>query len=151
MPENVVYGVGATSMPIETNVALGPLPQNKTMVVQKLTNEEQPEPELVKGLENMELVFQKFQPKIEIDFANEDGSTTAEEIKYEKLTDFQPASIIAKSPHLTELKAQAEEFNNISSRIKSNASLQKLLSDPNQKEAFLGVLNNLIKELQETV
>jgi predicted component of type VI protein secretion system len=151
MAENVIYGVGATSMPIETNVALGPLPQNKTMVVQKLTNDEQPEPELVKGLENMEMVFEKFQPKIEIDFLNEDGSTTGEEIKYNKLTDFQPSSIIAQSPHLTELKSQAEEYNNISTRIKSNASLQKLLSDPDQKDAFLGVLNNLIKELQDSI
>jgi Type VI secretion system, VipA, VC_A0107 or Hcp2 len=151
MPEQVTYGVGATSMPIETNVALGPLPENKSLFVQKLTNEDPAEPEIVKGLETIEAVFDRFQPKIEIDFDNEDGSTTGEEISFTKLTDFGPDKIIAKSNFLNELNAQKDEFTNMHAKLKANTSLQKVLSTPDQKAAFISVLNNLIAELNETV
>lgn len=149
MPENVIYGVGATSMPVETNVALGPLPENKSMFIQKLTNEDSPEPEIVKGLETIDAVFDHFKPKIEIDFDNEDGSTTSEEMNFTKLTDFMPDKMIAKSDHLNNLKGQKEEFANIHAKIKANTALQKVLSNPEQKAAFLGVLNSLIAELNE--
>jgi Type VI secretion system, VipA, VC_A0107 or Hcp2 len=151
MPEQVTYGVGATSMPIETNVALGPLPENKSLFVQKLTNEDPAEPEIVKGLETIESVFDRFQPKIEIDFDNEDGSTTGEEISFQKLTDFGPDKMIAKSNFLNELNAQKDEYTNMHAKLKANTSLQKVLSTPEQKAAFISVLNNLIAELNETI
>jgi predicted component of type VI protein secretion system len=150
MPENVVYGVGATSMPVETNVALGPLPENKTMVVQKLTQQTPDEAEMVKGLENMESVFQKFQPNIEIDFDNEDGSTKSDEIRFEKLTDFMPEKMIAKNEFLQDLNAQKEEFSNIHGKLKANTALQKVLANAEQKEAFIAVLNAYIQELENT-
>ena len=149
MAENVIYGVGATSMPVETNVALGPLPENKSLFVQKLTNEVDPEPEIEKGLETIDSVFEKFKPKIEIDFKDDGGGDKSEEIKFEKLTDFMPEKMIAQSAHLSELNSQKDEFANIHAKLKSNSALQKVLSNEEQKEAFLGVLNSLISELKE--
>ncbi len=150
MPENVVYGVGATSMPVETNVALGPLPENKTMVVQKLTQEAPDEAVLVKGIENMEQVFQQFQPKVELDFDNEDGSTSPQELRFESIVDFKPEKMMEKNEFLKDLNAQKDEYGNIHSKLKANTSLQKVLANDEQKQAFIAVLNSFITELQNT-
>jgi predicted component of type VI protein secretion system len=138
-------------MPVEVNVAMGPLPENRTLIVQKLTSEDQPDPQVVQGLETMNDVFNHFKPSVNVDFDEEDGSTKNEDIGFENLQDFKPEKFIAKSEKLNDLKAQKDEFANIHSKLKSNTSLQKILNDPSQKEAFLAVLNNLITDLQDSI
>ncbi|HRI19482.1 MAG TPA: hypothetical protein PLA68_00950, partial [Panacibacter sp.] len=49
---------------------------NKTMFIQKLTNEDPVKPELVEDLQTVEQVFDYFKPNCDVELEKEDGSTT---------------------------------------------------------------------------
>lgn len=51
------YGVGGNEVKIDANEAIAEIPSNRTLLVQKLTDEAALQPEMVYGLETLEDVF----------------------------------------------------------------------------------------------
>ncbi len=142
------YGIGGTERPEEGSEGMAELPMNKTLLVNKLTNDDAVKPEIVKGLTNVESVFEHYKPKVEAEFATEDGSEVKEELKFNNLGDFGAKGLTRQSDFLQGLNLKQNEMNRIVKQLRSNKILISAMQNAESKEAFVNVLKDLLGELE---
>lgn len=58
------YGIGGNEVKVDANESIAEIPSNRTLIVQKLTDEAPAAPESVYGLETIEDVFQRFDQQL---------------------------------------------------------------------------------------
>ena len=74
------YEIGGNERPVEASEAIGNIPQNRTLFVGKLTDEDPIAPETVEGLKTIDDVYEKFQPNVDVEFETVDGETVKENL-----------------------------------------------------------------------
>lgn len=143
------YGIGGTERPSDASEAISQLPDNKTLFLQKLTDEDAMKPEVVSGLTNVEEVFEHYRPKVEMEFTDAEGAEVKEELSFRNLGDFGPNGLTNQSDFLQGLKLQGDEMNKIIKQMRSNKILIKMMQDPQAKAAFLSVIQGMMEELDQ--
>lgn len=78
------YGIGGNEVKVDANESIAEIPSNRTLIVQKLTDEAPATPESVYGLETIEDVFQCFEPTVDLCHVDAD-SAISELVFYKKL------------------------------------------------------------------
>lgn len=121
---------------------------NKTLFVQKLTNEAPIKPELVEGLQTVEEVFEHFKPNCDVDLDKEDGSTVKENFQFSGLGDFDTKNLINQSAYLKNLSLENDAYLKIIKQLKTNKSLKNVIENPETKTAFINALKALAFELE---
>lgn len=144
------YGIGGTEVKGDASEAITEIPQNRTLMVEKLTGDPPVKPEIVEGLTSIDDVFSHFNPSIEVDFEDNEGVSKKEKLSFKGLSDFGVKGITAQSEFLKDLTSQQEQFFQIIKQLKSNKLLRKALENADTKEAMLNVLLSLIREIEET-
>lgn len=122
---------------------------NKTLFIQKLTNEPPIRPEAVEGLETVEQVFEHFKPNVDVELDKEDGSTTKENFAFGGLGDFDIKNVTNKSDYLKNLNLENDAYLKIIKQLKSNKSLKNVIENPETKAAFVNSLKALAAELED--
>lgn len=122
---------------------------NKTLFIQKLTNEDAIRPELIEGLETVEQVFDHFKPNCDVELDKEDGSTTKENFHFNGLGDFDVKSLTSQSAYLKNLNLENDAYLKIVRQLKTNRSLKNVIENPETKTAFIHALKALAEELEE--
>src|SRR5690606_30403894 len=101
-------GIAATILAPEASgegfVEISP---NKTLFIQKLTQEEPIRPEITEGLQTVEDVFRHFNPNCDVELEKEDGSTQSENFTFGGLGDFDVKNITKKSNMLSDLEMES--------------------------------------------
>ncbi len=143
------YGIGGTEVQGDASEAVSEIPQNKTMVVEKLTADAPFKPEIVKGLTSLDDVFRHFSPTVDVEFEDADGNGKEEKLSFKSLADFGVNGITAQSEFLKDLTNQKEQFMKIIRQLKSNKLLRKALENRETKEAMLNAVYALTKEIEE--
>lgn len=123
---------------------------NKTLFVQKLTNEDPIKPEIVEGLQTVEQVFEYFKPNCDVELDREDGSTMKENFSFAGLIDFDVKSLTNQSSYLKNLSVENDAYLRIIKQLKTNKSLKNVIENPETKNAFMNSLKALIAELEQT-
>ena len=141
---------GQEVMQDNANEGIKLLAENKTLIIEKLTNEAPTTSEIVKGLKNMTEVFQHFNPKVNIEFTNEDGAPVEEQMSFHNLGNFGKKGLTQQSEFLQNLDAQAQDFLKFMRMLKAVKPLQSLLQDPDAKAAYLAGIEAMIAELEAT-
>jgi hypothetical protein len=144
-----MYGIGGTEAKGDASEAVSDIPQNKTLFVEKLTNEAPIKPEMVQGLTTVEEVFEHFNPSIDMEFQDDEGASRKETLKFKNLGDFGVKGITNQSDFLKDLTAQKEQNHKMIKQLKTNKLLKKAIEDPESKAALINAMNALIKELEE--
>lgn len=121
---------------------------NKTLFIQKLTNEEPIKPEIVEDLQKIEDVFAHFQPNCDVELDKEDGSTSKENFKFGGLGDFDVKSLTEQSSYLKNLNMENDSYLKIVKQLKSNKSLKNVIENPETRAAFINSLKSLAAELE---
>ena len=122
---------------------------NKTLFIQKLTNEDPIMPDIVEGLQTVEQVFDHFKPNCDVELDREDGSTTKENFKFAGLGDFDIKSLTNQSAYLKNLNVENDAFLRIIKQLKTNKSLRNVIENPDTRSAFINSLKALASELEE--
>jgi len=122
---------------------------NKTLFIQKLTNEDPIRPEIVENLGTVEAVFEHFQPNVDVELDREDGSTTKQNFKFAGLADFDVKSLTNQSPFLKNLSIENDAYLKVIRQLKTNKSLSKVIENPETRAAFVNALRALAFELDE--
>lgn len=143
------YGIGGNEVKGDASEAILEIPQNRTLLVQKLTNDAPVRPEVVEGLKNIDEVFDHYKPQVEVDFEDNRGASFQENLKFSGLADFGVKGITAQSAFLQNLNLQKDQFQKIIKQLKSNKLLRKALESGDTREAVLNSLYAMIKELEE--
>ncbi|MDY8138325.1 hypothetical protein [Aquimarina sp. 2201CG5-10] len=143
------YGLGGTEIKTDASEAILEIGQNKTLLVQKLTNDQPIKPEVVSGLTSVEAVFENYKPEIDVDFENADGVESKETLKFNNLGDFGKKGIVNQSKYLNDLSTEKDQYLKVVKQLKSNKILKTALADPEAKEALIRSIESLIAELQQ--
>ena len=143
------YGIGGMEVKGDANEAFAEIPQNRTLLCEKLTADDPIKPEIVEGLQTIDDVFEHYKPEIEIDFESSDGVEKKEKLSFRGLSDFGMKGITAQSEFLKDLTVEQEQYQKIIKQLKSNKLLRKTLEKPDTKADLLSVMYALIKELEE--
>ncbi len=141
------YGIGGNEVKLDANEAILEIPQNRTLIAQKLTGDTPIRPELVEGLNTIEQVFENFKPSVKVNFENAEGAMKTEELKFTNLGDFGVKGITNQSKFLSNLETEKDQYQKIIKQLKSNKILKSALDDPDAKQALLETIQDLISEL----
>ncbi|AUD01097.1 hypothetical protein [Spirosoma pollinicola] len=143
------YGIGGQERKLDVNESIVDIPQNRTLLIEKLTADPALRPEIVEGLKTVSDVFQHFQPQQEVEFDTEDGSSISETLRFQALSDFGRKGVIAQSAYLQELNMTFEDLQRYVKQLKSNKILKTVLENPEAKVAYMSSIEAMIRELEE--
>lgn len=143
------YGVGGNEVKIDANEAIAEIPSNRTLLVQKLTEEAPLQPETTYGLETLEDVFERFHPSVELEFQDQEGNEIPEKLDFKGLSDFSAKKLKENSPFLSQLNIEREQYLKISRLLSSNKALLKSLSDEEARAEMIQVLEAALLELED--
>ncbi|MGS2740396.1 type VI secretion system contractile sheath small subunit [Sinomicrobium sp. M5D2P17] len=144
------YGIGGNEVKPEGEESIVDIPQNKTLIAQKLTPNTPVRPEVVTGLKNMDEIFEHFSPKMNVNFEDEQGMTVREELKFKNVSDFSAKGITEQSEFLTDLQTKKEQYNKMIKQLKTNKVLKLALQDPEAKKSIIETIEALVREIEET-
>jgi len=142
------YGIGGNEVKTDASEAFADIPQNRTLMMEKLTKDAPLKPEVVHGLQTVEQVFTRYKPTVEVDFEDADGVTKKEALHFTNLGDFGVKGITEQSDFLKDNANQKEEYLKIIKQLKSNKILKAALTDPEAKQALLDSIQGMIAELK---
>lgn len=143
------YGLGGQEVRTDGSEAIADIPMNRTLMVEKLTNDPPVKPEIVQGLKTVEEVFQQFKPQVEVDFQKEDGSAMNETLRFGNLGDFGTKGITNQSAFLQDLLQQKNDYAKLIKQLKSNKLLKTAIESPENKQAFISALQGLLQEIED--
>lgn len=142
------YGIGGNEVKTDASEAFADIPQNRTLMAEKLTRDAPVKPQIVHGLQTIEQVFQHYKPEIGVDFQDEDGVTKKESLKFTNLGDFGVKGITEQSDFLKDNTTRKDEYVKIIKQLKSNKILKTALADPDAKAALVEAIHSMIAELK---
>lgn len=143
------YNIGGTVADTDASEAFADIPQNRVLLVEKLTSKPASKPEVVQELTSIEAVFEHFKPSIEMDFETEEG-TKKETLRFTNVGDFGVKGITGQSSYLNDLTSKKEQYQKIIKQLKTNKVLREALKDAESKQNVINALNAMIKELEHS-
>lgn len=142
------YGIGGNEVKVDANESIADIPSNRTLLVQKLTDDAPVSPEAVYGLQTVEEVFEHFSPSVELEMQNEKGEDVNETMTFKNLGDFNAKSIKEHSEFLSRLDVEKEQNIKIARQLSSNKALLKALKDPQTRQAIIDLLEASVDEIK---
>lgn len=143
------YEIGGNEKKVDTSEAFGEIAPNKTLFIQKLTDNEPLRPEKVEGLKTVEEVFEHYKPNVNISLDKQDGSVVNENLKFQNLGDFGVKKLVQQSSYLRKLNIEREMYLNIIKQLKTNKTLKTTLDNEETRAAFISALKSFVKELEQ--
>ena len=142
------YGIGGNEVKVDANESIADIPSNRTLLVQKLTDDAPVSPEAVYELQTVEEVFEHFSPSVELEMQNEKGEDVNETMAFKNLGDFNAKSIKEHSEFLSRLDVEKEQNIKIARQLSSNKALLKALKDPETRQAIIDLLEASVDEIK---
>jgi predicted component of type VI protein secretion system len=143
------YGIGGNEVKLDASEAIQDIQGNKSLIAQKLTDEDPLNPTAVYDLKTVEDVFNHFKPRVSLELEDKQGQTINEDLSFKHLGDFTAKNIIEQSAFLKDLNIQKDQYAKIVKQLKSNKVLKSILENPETRDAFVNVLQSLSEELAE--
>ena len=141
------YGIGGNEVKTDASEAFADIPQNRTLMLEKLTKDTPVKPQIVHGLQTIEQVFDNYKPEVEVEFADASGAAVKEQLKFSNLGDFGIKGITEQSNFLKDVTTQKDQYQKIVKQLKTNKILKQALENPEAKNAMLESIHALIQEL----
>lgn len=142
------FEIGGNEVRLDGSDAIADIPCNRTLIVEKLTNDEAINPEVVSGLNSVEQVFSHYKPHVEINFEDGEGQSLNEVFNFHNVGDFNIKSLTKQSSFLGKINTEKEFYDNLIKQLRSNKVLQRALENPESKQAFMTALQEILLELE---
>lgn len=142
------YGIGGNEVKVDANESIADIPSNRTLLVQKLTDDVPAAPECIYGLQTVEDVFERFEPTVQLEHVDAEGNEIKEIMTFKNLGDFGAKKIKENSEFLSELDIEKEQSIQIARQLTSNRALQKVIENPETKDALAEVIEAAIQEVR---
>jgi predicted component of type VI protein secretion system len=134
----------------DSNEAFADIQKNRSLLVAKLTDNPASKPELAYDLKTMDDVFEHYKPNVNVGFEDAEGKQVEEKMEFSKMDQFGRKGLVAQSPFLQELSTKKDAYQGFTQKLKSNKTLQSMLSNPEAKAAYLTALRGMIAELEQS-
>jgi len=144
------YEIGGNERPVEASEAIGDIPQNRTLFVGKLTNDDPISPEAVQNLKTVEDVYSHYQPNVDVEFETAEGESVQENFRFNNTGDFQVKNMTERSNFLKGLSIEQEFYEKLVKQLRSNKVLQKALENEDARRGMIDALTTLREELKQS-
>lgn len=144
------YGVGSNEVKVDANESIAEIPSNRTLFVQKLTDEAPVNPEAIYGLETVEDVFERFNPTVQLEHQDQEGTLVVETMSFHNLGDFSAKNLKENSPFLSQLDVEKEQYVKIARQLTSNRALLKAVENVETRSAMIELLEKAIEEISKS-
>lgn len=144
------YEIGGNEKPVEASEAIGNIPQNRTLFVGKLTNDDPISPEAIENLKTVEDVYNHYQPNVDVEFESAEGESIQENFRFSNTGDFQVKNMTERSSFLKGLAIEQEFYEKLVKQLHSNKVLQKALENEDARRGMIDALTQLREELKQT-
>ncbi|MBO7636593.1 MAG: hypothetical protein J6S89_08445 [Paludibacteraceae bacterium] len=144
------YEIGGNEKPVEASEAIGNIPQNRTLFVGKLTNDDPISPEAIENLKTVEDVYNHYQPNVDVEFESAEGESIQENFRFSNTGDFQVKNMTERSSFLKGLAIEQEFYEKLVKQLHSNKVLQKALENEDARRGMIDALTKLREELKQT-
>lgn len=141
------YEIGGNEVKIEGGEGIADIPQNRTLLVEKLTSDDPVNPEKAEGLTSVEDVFDHFKPNVDVEFQDESGQPVKENFKFSNVGDFNLKNLTAQSKFLNDLNEKKNFYASFMKQLRTNKVLQRALQNEESRQALIAALEELKKEL----
>ena len=141
------YGICGNEENVDANESIADIPSNRTLLVQKLTDEAPVSPETVYGLQTVEDVFEHFSPSVNVEMQDDNGEDVLETMRFKNLGDFNADKLKENSAFLSKLDVEKEQNIKIARQLSSNKALLKALANPETRQAILDLLQSSLDEV----
>ena len=141
------YGIGGNEVNVDANESIADIPSNRTLLVQKWTDEAPVSPETVYGLQTVEDVFEHFSPSVNVEMQDDNGEDVLETMRFKNLGDFNADKLKENSDFLSKLDVEKEQNIKIARQLSSNKALLKALANPETRQAILDLLQSSLDEV----
>ena len=137
----------------ESSAKVSLIDQNKTLMIDQYTSDvEAGNPEFVEDIQNINDAFERFKPKVDVTFTDEEGGAVEETLKFGKLRDFEAnggkGRLVENSPFLSGVKMKIETNQKIRKSIEQNRKLRDILKDAGSREELKEMLKSMLDELE---
>lgn len=137
----------------ESNAKVSPIDNNKTLMIDQYTSDAEPgNPEFVENIQTISDAFAHFQPKVEVDFVDEEGGSVNETLHFGELRDFEAQGgkgrLVSNSQFLSGVKQKIDTNVKIRKSIEQNRKLRDILKDAAAKEELKEMLQAMLEELE---
>jgi len=143
------YDIGGQERRSEVNEGIADIPQNRTLLIEKLTDEAPLSPNIVPDLRSIADVFAHFKPSKEVVFESENGTSQMEQLTFNSLADFGKQGISRQSAYLDKITHQSEDLQKLILQLRSNKILRALLENKEAKKSYMACITALINELDQ--
>lgn len=144
------YEIGGNEVKPDVSEAIAAIPENKTLLIEKLTDEDPINPEVVSGLASIEQVFAHYKPEKEIEFENAEGQPVSEKFHFNSVADFSVKNMTEQSQFLRGISTEKNFYENLVKQLRSNKVLQRALENPESKAAMIEALQQVLAELNDS-
>lgn len=144
------YGVGGNEVKVDANESIAEIPSNRTLFVQKLTDEAPVNPEAIYGLETVEDVFERFNPTVQLEHQDLEGTPVVETMCFHNLGDFGAKNLKENSPFLSQLDVEKEQYVKIARQLTSNRALLKAVENVETRSAMIELLEKAVEEISKS-
>jgi predicted component of type VI protein secretion system len=141
------YEIGGNEVKIEGGEGIADIPQNRTLLVEKLTSDDPVNPEKAEGLTSVEDVFDHFKPNVDVEFQDESGQPVKENFKFSNVGDFNLKNLTVQSKFLNDLNEKKNFYASFMKQLRTNKVLQRALQNEESRQALIAALEELKKEL----
>ena len=136
----------------ESNAKVSLIDQNKTLMIDQYTSDvEAGAPEFVEDIQNIDDAFERFKPKVDVTFTDEEGGSVEETLKFGELRDFEAnggkGRLVENSPFLSGVKMKIETNQKIRKSIEQNRKLRDILKEADNRAELKEMLQGMLDEL----
>ena len=137
----------------ESNAKVSLIDQNKTLMIDQYTSDvEAGAPEFVEDIQNINDAFERFKPKVDVTFTDEEGGSVEETLKFGELRDFEAnggkGRLVENSPFLSGVKMKIETNQKIRKSIEQNRKLRDILKEADNRAELKEMLQGMLDELK---
>ena len=138
----------------ESSAKVSLVDQNKTLMIDQYTTDvEAGNPEFVEDIHNINDAFERFKPKVDVTFTDEEGGAVEETLKFGELRDFEAnggkGRLVENSPFLSGVKMKIETNTKIRKSIEQNRKLRDILKEAGSREELKAMLQGMLDELKD--
>ncbi len=136
-----------------SSAVASPIDNNKTLVVDQYTSDVEPgQPEFVEDVQNIEDLFTRFKPAVEVNFTDEEGGSVEEKLHFAEMRDFEAdggkGKLVSNSEFLSNIKMKVDSSTKIKKSIEQNRKLRDILKADASREELKELLKGMLDELE---
>jgi hypothetical protein len=134
---------------VNTSDAIVEFPQNRTLMIEQLTDSAPTKVDFQHEFATMDDVFDHYKPNVDIEFENVNGMPVKENVKFNAIKDFGEDGLMKNSTFLNEVNLDIKTYDAMEQQLMKNKVLRDALSNENSRKDLVVALQAILAELQQ--